>query len=98
MSDLHYDIIEVIEKHTCYSRIDATAHGLAHAVKKIFRSTPAVYQVWHETNVGPTFLTRKEALVHLGYDSEEAHAEDIKGYGYPAIREIVLGKDINWDR
>jgi len=63
-----------------------------------------VYQVWYETNIGPTFGTRPEAIAfllkeHNEYEDNpltmpefEAEVQSgFDGYGYPDIEEIVLG-------
>ena len=54
--------------------------------------TLTVYQIWYETDIGPTFSTEQKAEEYLdeSYGSRDDWVEVLEMTGYPDIREIVL--------
>lgn len=58
-----------------------------------------IFQIWYETNIGPTFSTREKAVNHL--DKQSGIKEEVEKNlnDYPNIRQLVLDKEnVMFDR
>ncbi len=98
LQDIGYRVVE----------FDTQADNYAWTIEKDPAAPPTkLYQVWYETNIGPLFASREEAMEYLLAERNKyadtwptmtmAELEKQMERDYPAIEEIILG-DTTFDR